>query len=137
MERRTLLKCLLLVAGGSAVLPACLHKQSKASIVLNNMSISAEQEATLGEIAETLIPASATPGAKDTYAHLYTLRMLDDCYEKEEQETFLKGLKAVEELTKEKAQQVVAASFCSTEKEPLFRSWKLKKHQPTHKLFTN
>jgi hypothetical protein len=102
MERRTLIKCLLLVAGGSAVLPACLHKESKASILLNNMSISAEQEATLAEFAETLIPASATPGAKDTYTHLYALRMLDDCHEKEEQEAFLKGLKAVEELTREK-----------------------------------
>jgi hypothetical protein len=101
MERRTLIKCLLLVAGGSAVLPACLHKESKASILLKNMSISAEQEATLAEFAETLIPASATPGAKDTYTHLYALRMLDDCHEKEEQEAFLKGLKAVEELTKE------------------------------------
>jgi hypothetical protein len=116
MERRTLLKCLLLVAGGSAVLPACLHKQSKASIVLNNMSISAEQEATLGEIAETLIPASATPGAKDTYAHLYALRMLDDCYEKEEQETFLKGLKAVDELTKEKHNTSFAAASAAQKK---------------------
>lgn len=102
MQRRTLLKCLLLVAGGSAVIPACLHKESKASILLKNMQISADQEATLAEFAETIIPASATPGAKDTYAHLYALRMLDDCHEKEEQQAFVKGLKAVEDMVKEK-----------------------------------
>jgi hypothetical protein len=102
MERRRLIKCFLAVAGGAVVLPSCLHKESKASILLKHMQISAEQEATLAEFAETIIPASATPGAKDTYAHLYALRMLDDCHEKEEQQAFVKGLKAVEDMVKEK-----------------------------------
>ena len=101
MERRKLLKCFLLIAGGSAVLPSCLHKENKASILLKNMDVSLDEEATLAEFAETLIPASATPGAKDTYAHLYALRMLDDCYEKDEQRVFTKGLKAVEGMMKE------------------------------------
>lgn len=102
MERRTLLKCFLFVAGGAAILPSCLHKESKASILLKNMSVTAEQEAMLAEFAETLIPASATPGAKDTYSHLFALRMLDGCVEKEEQEAFIKGLNAVEDLMKAK-----------------------------------
>jgi hypothetical protein len=102
MERRTLLKCLVIVAGGTAILPSCARKESKASILLKKMSVTAEQEAMLAEFAETLIPASATPGAKDTYSHLYALRMLDDCYEKEEQQVFTKGLKAVEKMVKEK-----------------------------------
>lgn len=102
MERRTLLKCFLVIAGGTAVLPSCLHKESKASLLLKNMSVTAEQETALAEFAETLIPASATPGAKDTYTHLYVLRMLDDCSEKEEQQTFIKGLTAVEKMMEEK-----------------------------------
>jgi hypothetical protein len=102
MERRTLLKCFLAIAGGSAVLPSCLHKESKASVLLKNLSVTAEQEAMLAEFAETLIPASATPGAKDTYAHLFALRMLDDCSEKEEQQVFTKGLKAVEDMMQKK-----------------------------------
>jgi fructoselysine-6-P-deglycase FrlB-like protein len=77
---------MVMIAGGSAVLPSCLQKESKASVLVKNFAITAEQETTLAEFAETLIPASATPGAKDTYAHLFALRMLDDCYEKEEQE---------------------------------------------------
>lgn len=98
MERRTLLKCFLVIAGGTAVLPSCLHQEGKASLLLKNLSVTAEEEALLAEFAETLIPASATPGAKDTYAHLYALRMLDDCHEKEEQQAFFKGLKAVEKM---------------------------------------
>jgi hypothetical protein len=98
MKRRTLLKCFLVVAGGTAVLPSCLHKESKASILLKNLSVTAEEETMLAEFAETLIPATATPGAKDTYSHLFALRMLDDCSEKEEQQAFIKGLKAVEEM---------------------------------------
>ena len=100
MERRTLLKCFLLIAGGTAVLPSCLHKEAKASLLLKNLSVTAEEEAMLAEFAETLIPASATPGAKDTYSHLYALRMLDDCHEKEEQQAFMKGMRAVEEMAK-------------------------------------
>jgi hypothetical protein len=90
------------MAGGAAVLPSCLHKEGKASILLKNMNITAEQEVMLAEFAETLIPASATPGAKDTYAHLFALRMLDDCYEKAEQQVFTKGLKAVEDMVEDK-----------------------------------
>lgn len=101
MERRRVIKYLVAIAAGTAILPACGHKESKASILLKNMDVTLDQETTLAEFAETLIPASATPGAKDTYTHIYTLRMLDDCYEKEEQEVFTKGLKAVEDMMKE------------------------------------
>lgn len=101
MERRSVIKYLVAITAGSAILPSCLQEESKASILLKNMAVSLEQEKTLAEFAETLIPASATPGAKDTYAHLFALRMLDDCYEKDEQQVFTKGLKAVEGMMKE------------------------------------
>jgi hypothetical protein len=101
MKRRSAIRYLFVIAGGTAVIPSCLHKESKASILLKNINISLEQENMLAEFAETLIPASATPGAKDTYSHLFALRMLDDCYEKEEQQKFTKGLKAVEDMVKD------------------------------------
>lgn len=110
MERRTVLKYLFVVAGGAAVLPACLHQQSKASILLKNIAVTYEQEKMLAEFAETLIPASATPGAKDTYAHLFALRMVDDCFDKEKQQAFLKGLKEVEEMTRKESNTFFAKS---------------------------
>ena len=100
MKRRTAVKYLFAIASGTAVLPSCLHKESKASVLLKNINIDADQEKMLAEFAETLIPASRTPGAKDTYAHLYALRIMDDCFEKEAQQKFTKGLKAVEDWTK-------------------------------------
>lgn len=102
MKRRTVIKYLFVIAGGTAVLPSCMQTESKSSILLKNMDVTLEQETALAEFAETIIPASATPGAKDTYAHLFALRMLDDCHEKEDQQKFMKGFKAMEEMVKEK-----------------------------------
>jgi hypothetical protein len=100
MKRRTAIKYLFVIAGGSAILPSCMHKEGKASILLKNMDVTLDQEQMLAEFAETLIPHSATPGAKDTYAHLFALRMMDDCYEKKDQQKFMSGLKAVDDMMK-------------------------------------
>lgn len=100
MKRRTALKYLFVVAGGTALLPSCLHKESKASVFLKNIDIDGDQEAMLAEFAETLIPKSATPGAKDTYAHLHVLRMMDNCFDKDAQKKFIAGMKDVEDMMK-------------------------------------
>ena len=100
MERRTAVKYLFAISGGMAILPSCLHKESKASIPLKNIAISLDQEKMLAEFAETLIPASTTPGAKDTYAHHHALRMMDDCFDKDAQQKFIKGMKDVEDMMK-------------------------------------
>lgn len=47
-------------------------------------NISGTQKKLLGELSETLIPASDTPGAKDVSAHLFALMMIGDCYKKED-----------------------------------------------------
>jgi len=100
MQRRTAVKYLFVVAAGSAVLPSCLHKKTKASISLKHLSIDADLEKLVAEIAETIVPAGTVPGAKDTYAHLFVLRMVDDCYTQEEQQKFMEGLKKIDDLAK-------------------------------------
>ena len=82
------------------VLPACLQEKSKSSILLKNMEVSAEAEALLAEVSETILPATDTPGAKDLYTHLFALKMIDDLNTKEEQEQFLKGLNALNDFSK-------------------------------------
>jgi hypothetical protein len=101
MKRRDALKNLLIVAGGVIVIPSCLHERSEASIPLSHLKISAEQEKLLAELAGTIIPTTEIPGAKDTYAHLFALKMVDDCYEKDVQEQFARGLKEVERMCKD------------------------------------
>jgi len=103
MQRRTAVKYLFVVAAGSAIVPSCLHKTNKVSIVLKHLDINAEQEKLLAEIAETIIPGGTAPGAKDTYAHLFVLKMVDDCYEEQQQKTFSVGLKEINDIAKQKS----------------------------------
>ena len=91
MQRRTALKNLAVIMGGIIIIPSCLRKDSESSIKYKNITISGEDERLLAEFGETLLPAGKTPGSKDTYAHLYALRMIDDCTEKEVQQSFQNG----------------------------------------------
>ncbi|WP_297821769.1 gluconate 2-dehydrogenase subunit 3 family protein [Segetibacter sp.] len=105
MKRRSAIRDLILIAGGITILPSFQNKPGKASLALKNMDISADQEKLLAEIASTIIPKTATPGAKELGSHLFALKMLDDCYEKEDQQIFLTGLKALDEVTKKRFQR--------------------------------
>ncbi|CAL1517266.1 gluconate 2-dehydrogenase subunit 3 family protein [Chitinophaga sp. MM2321] len=101
MERRAAIRNLLIISGGITLLPSCLGTQKKqVSAGFSNLDISADQEKLLAEIAETIIPATDTPGAKALGVHLFVLKMLNDCYEKDQQEAFIKGLKQLEKITK-------------------------------------
>ena len=113
MNRRTVFKQLLFVSAGAALIPACMEDKSKSSILLKNFSVSAEQENLLAELAETIIPKTDIPGAKDISAHLFVLKMLDDCSSKEDQDKFVKGFDVFEKLSKE----VVNKSFIEASKE--------------------
>ena len=99
MERRLVIKQVLIMAGGLALLPSCLRDKGHSSITLNNIDISLDQENLLAEIAETIIPRTNTPGAKELKLHLYALKMLDDCYEKVDQQKFMDDLAKLEDQT--------------------------------------
>jgi hypothetical protein len=104
MKRRAAIRDLIMIAGGITILPACFNQQDKASVALRNVQISAEEEKLLAEVADTIIPPTDTPGAKELGAHLFALKMLDDCYEKEDQQKFISGLKALDESAKKRFQ---------------------------------
>ena len=110
MKRREAIRNLLLVVGGVVVLPSCLHQRSGASIALRHLQIGAAEEKLLAELVGTLIPTTDTPGAKDTYTHLFVLRMVDDCFDKEVQGKFIKGLKGVDGLARERFRSSFAES---------------------------
>ncbi|WPV02687.1 gluconate 2-dehydrogenase subunit 3 family protein [Mucilaginibacter sp. cycad4] len=92
MDRRTVIKNLALIIGGAALLPACSQDKAKSKVALKNIDISADQEQLIGNISETVIPKTTTPGAKDLMLHLFVLKMIDDCYRKQEQEAFVTGI---------------------------------------------
>ena len=100
MKRRTVFKHLAMASAAAMILPTCISDPKKVSIALNRLQITPDEEELLGDIADVIIPATETPGARATGAHLFTLVMVDDCLPKADQEKFLKGMRAFDGETK-------------------------------------
>lgn len=100
MNRRLLLKQLAVATAAAWILPSCVSDPKKVSIALNHLNINGDDESMLAAIADTLIPATDTPGAKDVNAHLFTIVMMDDCQTKTEQDKYVKGLQAFDDTCK-------------------------------------
>lgn len=111
VSRRRALKSLVFVSAGMALVPSCMSDRSKSSLLLKKINISAADENLLAELCETILPKSATPGAKDLSAHLFVLTMVDDCRKKEDQEKFTKGLEAFKKFS----QQTIGKDFVTAE----------------------
>lgn len=102
ITRRDALKQCLIITVGAALVPACMQEKTKPSLSYKHINIDGKDEKLITEVSETIIPATDTPGAKDTYTHLFVLKMLDDCYTNEEQQKFLKGMKEFEKISQKK-----------------------------------
>lgn len=103
MDRRSALKNMTILAGGIFLFPSCLkHEDGKVSIKLHKMSINAEQEKLVADIVETIIPQTATPGAKTLNVHQFVLKMIDDCHSKKDQDNFMLGLTKLDESAKKR-----------------------------------
>jgi len=90
MNRRTAIKQFFIIAGGLTILSSCLN-DGGASIVLNKLKLSAEDEKFLGDLVDVLIPKSDTPGGRELNLHLFVIKMVDDCESPENQEKFVSG----------------------------------------------
>lgn len=91
MNRRTAIKQFFIIAGGLTILSSCLNDGS-ASIVLNKLKLSAQDEKFLGDLVDILIPKTDSPGGKELNLHLFVMKMMDDCESPENQKTFVAGL---------------------------------------------
>jgi hypothetical protein len=92
MNRRAAIQRITLILGGtlSAQLTAGLMGQ-----VINpgpGVPVSRDLQNLLTEAADTIIPTTDTPGAKAAGAEQFIMRVLRDCYVREEQEKFYAGL---------------------------------------------
>lgn len=102
VNRRLAIQQLLLIWAGAALLPSCLHNEQKVTLPLKQIHVDADGEMMLADLAETILPKTDTPGAKDLSAHLFVLKMVDDCYKKADQEKFMLGMKAFETFVDKK-----------------------------------
>ncbi|MCK8490555.1 gluconate 2-dehydrogenase subunit 3 family protein [Spirosoma sp. RP8] len=106
MQRRSALKNLAMTLGSLASLPAWASGWTPDSLgTVSTLSIS--EEALLGDIVETFIPTTTTPGAKSLNVHLFVMRMVKDCYGEPAQATLQKGIALLEET----AQQTYSKPF--------------------------
>jgi hypothetical protein len=101
INRRAAIKYFIIVSAGTVLLPTCKPADKKSS-PFGNIPIDDDQQALLAEIAETIIPNTNTPGAKEVSTPVFVLQMLNDCYEQKDRDRFLKGMQQFSDDVKSK-----------------------------------
>ena len=95
MNRREALSRVALIMGGTvlgaeAFLAGCTTGAP-------GLNFSKSDIAFLNEIAETIMPATNTPGAKEAKVGEFMTVIVNDCYEAKDQTAFMEGLKKLNE----------------------------------------
>jgi hypothetical protein len=92
MNRREAIQRITLMMGG--VLSVQLNAGLMGQVINTggSVSVSADQQMLLAEVADTIIPTTDTPGAKAAGVEQFIVRVVRDCYQKDEQERFYAGL---------------------------------------------
>lgn len=96
MNRRELLRYITLLTGATVVgadvfLTGCRPAEAEATGRFTDADV-----AFLDEIAETIIPRTDTPGAKDAQVGRFMADFVTDCYEESEQAIFKAGMNTVD-----------------------------------------
>lgn len=123
MDRRAAIRNLALVIGGAIVLPACTKHNPVAHF--KHFDIGLDQQTLITDMAETIIPKTNTPGATDLNLYGFIMKMLDDCSNKQDQQTFLKGMGEFNEAPK-KLYNKSFADCSKTEREEVLKSFEKK-----------
>lgn len=97
MNRRELLKLITAATGtamigGTTLLSGCATQ--------GPVNFSAQNIALMDEVAETILPRTDTPGAKDVQVGQFMSVYVNDCYTLDEQAIFHKGLMTLEDNCK-------------------------------------
>lgn len=98
MNRREAIQRVAMLVGGS-VIGASLFLEGCTRTASKDVSSLFEQPNIdfLNELAEAILPKTATPGAKDANVGAFIPVMIRDCYTEVNQKAFLAGLAAVDE----------------------------------------
>jgi hypothetical protein len=103
MDRRELLKMVALLTGGVVIggevfLTGCNNTDTTASTAETG-AFSKDDIAFLDEVAETILPKTSTPGAKDAEVGAFMTVMVNDCYPESDQKIFHEGMKKLDEAS--------------------------------------
>jgi Gluconate 2-dehydrogenase subunit 3 len=83
--------------GGSGLLAAAEKARPAAGATLGEFSV--QDIAFLDEIAETILPATKTPGAKAAKTGAFMALMVTDCYSPAQQKVFRDGMRKLEDAS--------------------------------------
>src|SRR5882672_810388 len=104
MNRREAIQKAALTLGyaisASAALGVLQGCKAKPDLVYKPDFFTDDQALTISELAEIILPKTATPGAKDVGVPGFIDDLLKEVYTKEQQENFLKELSAFDEEAK-------------------------------------
>jgi hypothetical protein len=111
MNRREALRNVALLMGGavsvatwSAIAVSCNEPSDQTKALFT-----ADQEKTIAELADTIIPDTDTPGAKAAGVGPFIAMMINECYPADIQETFTNGLSDLEKRSNAKFSNSFAA----------------------------
>jgi glucoside 3-dehydrogenase (cytochrome c) hitch-hiker subunit len=105
MNRREALSRVTLILGGTiigaeAFLAGCKSADKKVGAA--GVNFSNDDVAFLDEVAETILPATDSPGAKDAKVGDFMTRIVRDCYEDKDQKIFVEGMTKLDDASKKK-----------------------------------
>ena len=105
MNRREALSSVALLLGGTIIgaemfLSGCTNADKK--IGYSGLQFSPDDISFLDEVGETIIPATSTPGAKETRIGEFMKTIVNDCYEEKNQKIFVNGMSQLDNASKTK-----------------------------------
>jgi len=98
MNRREALSRVAIIMGGTVLGAEAFLSGCKTAST--GISFSAADISFLDEVAETILPATNTPGAKEAKVGEFMKVMVTDCYEAKDQTIFMDGIKKLDEASK-------------------------------------
>lgn len=96
LSRREAIKKVAIMVGGTLALPDILKAWGNLTIENKDFYFRPAEEELIAEIAETIVPATDTPGAKAAEVHKFIQKIVADCYEPEDRKAFMDGLAALD-----------------------------------------
>ena len=134
MQRRLLIKNIIVISAGAAILPSCFSGKDELLGTLKNINIAQKEEAMLAQVSDTILPGINAGDPKGGGAHLFALMMVDECFDTDRQKKFVDGLKAFNEHIQKKSGKAFTA--CTPiEKTSLLKEMQQKNNAPDEAVF--
>jgi hypothetical protein len=92
MNRRDALKSVVLMMGGTMIGATSILTGCAPDSQINDLNFTPDDLAFLDEIGETILPTTDTPGAKAAKIGEFMQMMVKDCYDADQQKSFIDGL---------------------------------------------